>query len=79
MQNLKSLEWWFEWGSTIILIIGVALVAYNVYPLGIWFSLAGNVGWFVVACMWRKYSLLTIQAVVAIIYISGLINHYGVM
>ena len=79
MQNLKSLEWWFEWGSTIILIIGVALVAYNVYPLGIWFSLAGNVGWLVVACMWRKYSLLTIQAVVAIIYISGLINHYGVM
>lgn len=67
-----------EWGSTVILIIGVALTAYNIYPLNVWLSLAGNFGWFVVGWMWRKYSLLTIQVVVTIIYVAGLFNHYGV-
>lgn len=74
----KSLEWWFEWGSTAVLIIGVTLTAYNIYPLNVWFSMAGNFGWFVVGWMWRKYSLLTIQVVVTIIYVAGLFNHYGV-
>ena len=74
----KSLEWWMEWGSTAVLIIGVALTAYNIYPLNVWFSMAGNFGWFVVGWMWRKYSLLTIQVVVTIIYVAGLFNHYGV-
>jgi len=77
-DKLKSLEWWMEWGSTVILIIGVALTAYNIYPLNVWLSLAGNFGWFVVGWMWRKYSLLTIQVVVTIIYVAGLFNHYGV-
>lgn len=67
-----------EWGSTAVLIIGVALTAYNIYPLNVWLSMAGNFGWFVVGWMWRKYSLLTIQVVVTIIYVAGLFNHYGV-
>lgn len=74
----KSLEWWFEWGSTAVLIIGVTLTAYNIYPLNVWLSLAGNFGWFVVGWMWKKYSLLTIQVVLTIIYVAGLIQHYGV-
>jgi hypothetical protein len=75
----KRTEWWFEWGSTAILIVGVALTAWNIYPLNVWFSLAGNFGWFVVGWMWRKYSLLTIQIIVSIIYFAGLAQHYGVM
>jgi len=74
----KNIEWWVEWASTVILIIGVALSAYNIYPLNIWFSFLGNIGWFIVGLMWKKYSLLTIQVVISIIYILGLMNHYGV-
>jgi hypothetical protein len=74
----KPLEWWVEWVSTAILIIGVGLTAWNIYPLNIYLSLAGNVGWFVVGWMWRKYSLLTIQLIVSIIYVAGLLQHYGV-
>lgn len=76
---MKSLEWWAEWGATAILMIGISLVAYNVYPLGIWFSLAGNFGWFIVSIMWRKWSLIVIQIIACSIYISGLMSHYGVM
>lgn len=74
----KSLEWCLEWGSTAILIVGVALTAYNIYPLNIWFSLAGNFGWFIVGLMWKKYSLMVIQIVVSIIYIMGVFKYYGV-
>ncbi len=74
----KSTELWTEWISTAILIIGVGLTAWNIYPLNIYFSLVGNLGWFVVGWMWRKYSLLTIQVVVTIIYVAGLVQHYGV-
>jgi hypothetical protein len=74
----KNVEWWIEWSSTVVLIIGVALTAYNVYPLNIWLSFLGNIGWFIVGWMWKKYSLLTIQVVISIIYISGLMSHYGV-
>lgn len=74
----KSLEWWLEWGSTAILIVGVALTAYNFYPLNIWFSLAGNFGWFIVGWIWKKYSLMVIQIIISIIYIMGVFKHYGV-
>jgi len=77
LSQIVTKEWIAEWVATAILIVGVALVAFNVYPLGIWFSLAGNLGWLVVGWMWRKYSLLTIQVIVATIYIVGLINYYG--
>jgi len=72
----KKTEFIVEWGSTAILIVGVALTAWNIYPLNVWLSLAGNVGWFVVGWIWRKYSLLTIQMIVSIIYIVGLVQHH---
>jgi uncharacterized membrane protein len=74
----KRTEFIIEWTSTAILIVGVALTAWNIYPLNVWLSLAGNFGWFVIGWIWRKYSLLTIQIVVTIIYLMGLMQHYGV-
>jgi hypothetical protein len=58
--------------STAILIIGVALTAWNIYPLNIYLSLLGNVGWMIIGLMWKKWSLITIQIVVTIIYIAGI-------
>lgn len=75
----KNLEWWIEWISTAILLFGVALTAYNVYPLGIWIAFVGNVGWLIVGYIWKKWSLITIQIIISTIYFSGLINHYGVL
>lgn len=67
----KKFEFALEWGSTFILMIGVWLTAINYYPLNIAFSLAGNVGWLLVAIVWRKISLITIQLVVSALYIIG--------
>ena len=74
----RPLESWLEWSSTAILIAGVALTAYNIYPMNIWLSLIGNFGWFIVGWMWKKYSLMVIQIIVSIIYIMGVFKYYGV-
>jgi hypothetical protein len=62
-----------EWTATAVLMVGVALTAWNIYPLNIYFSLAGNFGWLIVGYMWRKWSLITIQLVVSIIYVAGIL------
>ena len=72
---MKTREFWVEWSSTAILIIGVALTAWNIYPLNVYFSLAGNLGWAIIGVMWRKWSLITIQIVVTVIYVAGLITN----
>jgi hypothetical protein len=62
----------WEWSSTVVLIIGVILTAWNIYPENIWISLIGNAMWLVLGIMWKKWSLITIQIVVTIIYVLGL-------
>jgi len=84
-QLSKSLQYlttrdkvfWTEWGSTAILIVGVILTSFNIFPLNIYFSLVGNAGWAIVSIIWKKWSLLVIQAVVSIIYFIGLVSHYA--
>jgi hypothetical protein len=73
MAMAKKIEFIIEWVSTVILMIGVWLTAINYYPLNIVFSLLGNFGWLIVAIMWRKPSLITIQLVVSLLYIVGYI------
>jgi hypothetical protein len=67
------MEKFFEWSATFVLMIGVALTAWNIYPANIYFSLAGNAMWMVLGFMWKKWSLITIQFMVTFIYILGLI------
>jgi hypothetical protein len=72
--NKQNWEFWFEWLCTIILIVGVALTSYNVYPLNIWLSFLGNLGWMVLGYIWRKWSLFVVELIITIIYIAGIYN-----
>lgn len=65
-----------EWGSTALLLVGVALTSFNIYPLNLWVCLAANVGWTVMGILWKKWSLLIVQAVVSAIYIFGMVTYY---
>lgn len=67
-------EFFLEWTSTALVIIGAVLTAWNIYPLNLVVQFVGNVGWFAVGYMWKKWSLMTIQAVISVIYIAGLIS-----
>ena len=65
---------WFEWSITAILIAGAVLTSLNIYPANIWFLFAANLGWAVQAIMWRKWSLLTVQTVITIIYLPPVVQ-----
>lgn len=70
----KPWTFWFEWSITAILIIGAVLTSMNIYPLNIWFLFVSNLGWAIQATIWRKWSLLTVQAVITIIYLPPVIQ-----
>ena len=74
MLTSKQIEVFFEWGSTLILLAGATLTSLNIYPMNVFLSLAGNLGWLVVSLMWRKPSLIVIQLVISVIYIAGMID-----
>jgi hypothetical protein len=70
MQTDKILEW----SSTVVLLVGVYLTAVNIYPMNVYISLVGNFGWLVVAVIWRKWSLLTVQLVIVALYMYGMLT-----
>jgi len=70
----RSWEFWFEWSMTIILIIGVVLTSFNIYPLNLWILLVGNLGWVFLGIIWKKWSLIIVQSLITIIYIAGVVK-----
>ena len=71
MLTSKQIEFILEWISTALVISGAVLTAWNIYPVNLLVQFIGNVGWFVVGYMWKKWSLMTIQAVISVIYVVG--------
>ena len=67
-------EFFLEWTSTALVILGAVLTSWNIYPMNLAVQFVGNVGWFIVGYMWRKWSLMTIQAIISVIYIVGFLT-----
>lgn len=67
---------WFEWTCTVVLLAGVALTSFNIYPANIWFLLVGNIGWIALGWIWRKWSLIILQTIITVIYILGIVKTY---
>ncbi|NBP03627.1 MAG: hypothetical protein EBU90_26740 [Proteobacteria bacterium] len=70
-------EFILEWSATAILLVGVAMAAFNVFPYYLMVQLIGNAMWFILGMMWRKWSLVTVQGVIVILYIIGMVNYYN--
>lgn len=71
---LLSSLWWFEWGITVLLIAGVILTSFNVYPVNLYVLLVSNLGWVIQALIWRKSSLFVVQLVITGIYVVGIMH-----
>lgn len=69
-------KWWtfIEWAATVTLILGVALTSWNIYPANIYMSTVGNFLWLLMALYWRKWSLITIQVFIILLYAGGIIK-----
>lgn len=75
MGSQTRLWIFIEWVATITLIIGVALTSWNIYPENIYMSVVGNFLWFLLALNWKKWSLITIQTFVLILYLGGIVKY----
>lgn len=66
----------FEWASSIVLLGGVALTSFNIFPLNLWVLFFGNLAWVILGWIWRKWSLIAMQLVITLIYVVGIIKVY---
>jgi len=66
----------FEWLCAIVLLAGVALTSFNIFPLNLWVLFIGNLGWIILGVVWRKWSLTFMQIVITLIYVVGIIKVY---
>ena len=70
-----ELDWYIKWASSIFLIAGIILTSNNIFPLNLYISCIGFLGWIVVAMMWRDRSLMILNAVGFTIYVNGIVQY----
>ena len=64
-----------KWISSIFLIIGMVLTAYNIFPINLLFHVVGLSGWLLVAIVWNDRSLIMLNTVALVIYANGIIAY----
>ena len=74
MVSQTRLWIFIEWAATITLIVAVGLTSWNVYPANIYMSALGNFLWLLMALHWKKWSLITIQVFILLIYAAGVVK-----
>jgi len=72
----KTKDWYLKWVSSIILIIGILFTAQNIYPINLFISSFGLLGWTIVGLIWNDRALLIVNGISLSIYLNGIINYY---
>jgi len=63
-----------EWLATGVFLVSVLLTSFNIYPMNVYVALVANILWLWLGFIWKKWSLITVEAVVVIIYFAGIIK-----
>lgn len=74
MKLSISTEKILEWTATTILLTGVFLTSWDIYPLNLYFSFIGNAMWAAIGIAWRKWGLAFGQIVISLIYTAGILR-----
>ncbi len=72
----KTKDWYLKWVSSVILITGMLFTANNIYPLNLFISIAGIVGWILIGLIWNDRAIILINAIGLTIYINGILSYY---
>jgi hypothetical protein len=68
----KKVEACIEWGSTILTVYGVYLTSIDYFPFNLWIGLLANFVWLLVGIVWRKWSLISLEALLCAMYAHGI-------
>jgi|TARA_R110000803_G_scaffold28051_1_gene65226 hypothetical protein len=72
----KTKDWYLKWISSLILIVGILFTSHNIYPLNLFISSIGLLGWTIVGFVWNDRAIMIVNAISLIIYLNGIINYY---
>ena len=72
----KTKDWYLKWVSSIILIIGMLFTSNNIYPLNLFISSIGLLGWILIGFIWNDRAIIVINVIGLSIYINGMIQYY---
>lgn len=70
----EQLIWWVKWISTFGAVGCSIASSLDWYPLNVWLGWAAGVGWTWVAWRWQEWSLITINALLTVVYGFGVIR-----
>ena len=66
---------YLKWISTFLVILCAALTSLNVgYPINVIAGFLAGAGWISVGLSWKEYSIITINIVMTITYLIGVIK-----
>ena len=69
----KKADFYIKWLATAVTIVGAILTSLNYYPAGPSLLNLGAFLWLIVSIMWREASLIAVNAIVLVIYTTGLV------
>jgi len=72
----KTKDWYLKWISSLILIVGILFTSHNIYPLNLFISSIGLLGWTIVGFVWNDRAIMIVNSISLIIYLNGIINYY---
>ena len=67
------IDFYMKWAATAVLIVATALNSLGYYPAGPLLYLVGGLMWLSVSIMWREWSLIITNSVLASVNALGLI------
>ena len=70
-----GLDWYIKWFASIVLIIGAAVTALDMYPYNMYFQFVGLTGWLIVGIMWKEWALIVVNTVGSLILFAGIIHY----
>ena len=70
-----GLDWYIKWFASIVLIIGAAVTALDMYPYNMYFQFIGITGWLIVGIMWKDWALIVVNSIGSLILLAGIIHY----
>ena len=74
LQFFKNNSKLIGWLANIITVVGVVFTSFDVYPLNIIILSIACLFWIVTGIIWKKPELWTLNAIIFLIYVYGLIR-----
>jgi hypothetical protein len=70
----ERLIWWTKWTSTFTAVGCAVCSSLDWYPINVWLGFLAGVGWSWVGWKWNEWSLITINALLTVVYGVGVIR-----